>query len=146
MISVAPRKLLILAFILVLLFLYAYSTFGISSKTLNSLCSSTHVQQVFPGPQRPSGEASMYSTQSEDAVHWTQDDIAAESSKMVNTDKLLRGNATLHFRGTSSVKDPPQANVIQIIYVLNTSTLLDGVTEGSQISLWPFATSSSSHF
>jgi hypothetical protein len=119
-----PRRFLFLGFIFVLLFVTIVtirqhrSVSDLSGKALNSLCNSARIQRVFPPPKRLSDEDfdnGMYSAgsrdswldQDEELAHWSQEDEDStweyeKSARMINTEKLLKGNATTHFRGMSS--------------------------------------------
>jgi hypothetical protein len=76
------------------------------------------MQKVFPAPKRLSEEdfdSGMYSAGSRDSwsdendelAHWSEEDEDSKweyekSARMINTEKLLKGNATTYFRGMSS--------------------------------------------
>lgn len=121
MISVPPRRILLLGFILAFLLLLKFVNFkeehsvsGISNKAINSLCNSARMQNVFPGPKRLSDadfDNGMYSAgsrdtwldENQDTTRWSGEDEEVtweyeKSARMHNVEKLLKGNATTHFR------------------------------------------------
>jgi hypothetical protein len=125
MVYLPPRKFLLLGFVLGLLLLVRFVNVrghhpvtGLSEKALSSLCNSARMQSLFPPPKRLSdedfdsgvysaGSRDSWSDENEDSIHWSQEDEDMQweyekSARMVNTEKLLKGNATSHFRGMSS--------------------------------------------
>lgn len=123
MIYVPPRKFLLLGAISAILILSSvtylrqeHSISGLSTKALGLLCNTPPA----PGPERLSDkdfDNGMYSPgnrdswldEDEDIAHWSGEDEDAtkeyeKSAKMINIEKLLRGNATTHFRGKSGFK------------------------------------------
>ena len=125
MVYLPQRKFLLLGFVLGLLLLVEFVNVqgyhpvtGLSEKALTSLCNSARIQSVFPPPKRLSdedfdsgiysaGSRDSWSGENEDSIHWSQEDDDTQweydkSARMINTDKLLKGNATSNFRGMSS--------------------------------------------
>ena len=141
MISIPPRRLVIVGIILAFLLLYRFgnvheehSVSGLSNKALYSLCNSARMQNIFPGPSRLSDkdfDEGMYSAGSRDTwieddidsgrVHWSGEDEDtqweyAKSARMHNVEKLLKGNATMHFRGKHLEISYAGALVRRLIY------------------------------
>jgi len=120
MIALPPRKMLIpgviLAFFVMFMLLnfQEHSVTGLSSSAVHSFCDSMGIQGALPMPNKLSNasfDTGNYSTgshdswiDSDDSVQWSDEetDVQREYGKttsMMNTNKLLKGNATASFRG-----------------------------------------------